>query len=81
MWCEKCSAGNEDAVFKDRCSQCGATIIAGNTKWLTKSPFPKKPTRSIRAMWKRVNYVPPKKDETPLSEDVAATIKDAQHRQ
>lgn len=46
MWCSKCHYGSE-TCRGERCPQCGGKIELANR------PFPDKPVRSIRAMWKR----------------------------
>jgi hypothetical protein len=54
MWCKnaRCSYGSLTTYMHNNCPQCG-----GN-EFVTKSPFPNKPVRSIRAMDKRLNAEP-----------------------
>lgn len=76
MWCDnpRCHYGSMNAKFKNgRCPQCG------NKEFEDKSPFPKKPLRSIRAMNKRVNAVVDTKSKETISEDVAEIIAEAKN--
>lgn len=76
MWCDKtgCSYGSEVATFNaGKCPQCG------NTAFTSKSPFPKKPLRSIRDMKKRVRSEVDVKSKRVTSEEVKEVIDDAKH--
>lgn len=77
MWCDKCRYGSGLWIAPAKCPQCGGI------KFVDDNPFPSRPTRSIRAMDKRVDAIKTqktsKKVEKTISEDVIDVIKQAQH--